>query len=37
VVYDYSSDIEGPDLPWTVGQRRPTYVYRHVLEFSDGR
>ena len=37
VVYDYSSDIEGPDVPWTVGQRRPTYVYRHVLEFSDGR
>jgi hypothetical protein len=37
VVYDYSSDVEGPDLPWTVGQRRPTYVYRHVLEFSDGR
>lgn len=33
VVYDYSSDIDGPDLPWAAGQRRPTYVYRHVLRF----
>jgi hypothetical protein len=32
VVYDYSSDIAGPELPWTAGQRRPTYIYRHVLE-----
>jgi hypothetical protein len=34
VVYDYSSDIEGPELPWAAGQRRPTYVYRHVLKFA---
>src|SRR5262252_9552579 len=34
VVYDYSSDIAGPELPWTAGQRRPTYVYRHVLELA---
>lgn len=32
-VYDYSSDIAGPELPWAAGQRRPTYIYRHVLRF----
>jgi len=36
VVYDYSSDVNGPDLPWAAGQRRRTYVYRHVLKFSRG-
>lgn len=35
IVYDYSSDIHGPELPWAAGQRLQTYVYRHVLEFSD--
>lgn len=34
VVYDYSSDIAGPELPWTAGQRRPTFIYRHVLEIA---
>ena len=34
VVYDYSSDLEGPELPWTAAQRRPTYIYRHVLELT---
>ena len=34
VVYDYSSDIAGPELPWTAGQRRPTYIYRHVVELA---
>jgi hypothetical protein len=34
VVYDYSSDILGPELPWTAGQRRPTYIYRHVVELA---
>lgn len=34
VIYDYSSDIDGPELPWSAGQRRPTYVYRHELEFT---
>jgi hypothetical protein len=34
VVYDYSSDIDGPELPWAAGQRKNTYVYRHVLEFA---
>jgi hypothetical protein len=33
VLYDYSSDIDGPDVAWSVGQRRPTFVYRHVLRF----
>jgi hypothetical protein len=32
-VYDYSSDIDGPDVPWRIGQRRPTFIYRHVLRF----
>jgi hypothetical protein len=34
IIYDYSSDIAGPDLPWAAGQRRPTYIYRHVLRFT---
>jgi hypothetical protein len=34
VVYDYSSDIGGPEMPWTAGQRRPTFIYRHVLELA---
>ncbi len=34
VVYDYSSNISGPDLPWSAGQRRPTFVYRHELVFA---
>ena len=34
VVYDYSSDIAGPDLPWTAAQRRPSFIYRHVLELA---
>jgi len=34
VVYDYSSDIAGPELPWTAGQRRPTFIYRHVVELA---
>jgi hypothetical protein len=33
VLYNYSSDIDGPDVAWSVGQRRPSYVYRHVLRF----
>jgi len=32
-LYDYSSDITGPDVAWSVGQRRPTHIYRHVLRF----
>lgn len=33
-VYDYSSAIDGADVPWSVGQRQPTYIYRHALEFT---
>ena len=33
VIYDYSSDIDGPELPWSAGQRRQTFVYRHELAF----
>jgi hypothetical protein len=33
VIYDYSSDTDGPELPWRIGQRRPTFIYRHVLRF----
>lgn len=33
VLYNYSSDVEGPDLPWAAGQRAETFVYRHVLRF----
>lgn len=32
-VYDYSSDISGPELPWAAGQRRATFIYRHVIRF----
>ena len=34
IVYDYSSDIHGADVAWSVGQRAPTYIYRHELRFS---
>jgi hypothetical protein len=33
VIYDYSSDVDGPELPWSAGQRSKTYVYRHELAF----
>jgi len=33
IVYNYSSPINGPDLPWSVGQRKATRIYRHVLTF----
>lgn len=34
IVYDYSSDIHGADVAWSVGQRGPTYIYRHELRFT---
>ncbi|MBX7194357.1 MAG: hypothetical protein K1X94_20040 [Sandaracinaceae bacterium] len=34
VVYNYSSDPDGPDVPWGVGQEGPTYIDRHVLHFT---
>jgi hypothetical protein len=33
-VYDYSSAIDGADVPWSVGQRQRTFIYRHVLQFT---
>jgi hypothetical protein len=33
IVYDYSCDIEGPDIAWLSGQRGETFIYRHVLRF----
>jgi hypothetical protein len=32
-VYDYSCDLDGPDLAWIRGQRGETSIYRHVLRF----
>jgi hypothetical protein len=32
VIYNYSSDIQGADVPWSVGQREPTLIYRHTLQ-----
>lgn len=34
VVYDYSSDVDGPDIAWNDGQIGETYVYRHVVRFT---
>ena len=34
VIYNYSSDIEGDDVVWRVGQDNPTYIYRSVLRFT---
>lgn len=33
-IYDYSSDLTGPDVAWMDGQAGNTYVYRHVLRFT---
>ncbi len=33
IVYNYSSPIDGPDVPWNEGQLGPTNIYRHVLRF----
>jgi len=33
-IYNYSSAVDGPDVPWSVGQRKPTYIYRHLLSFT---
>jgi hypothetical protein len=34
IVYDYSSDVDGPDYVWNEAQRGTTHLYRHVLRFS---
>lgn len=33
-VYNYSSDIDGPDVNWNVGQLNPTFIYRSLLRFT---
>lgn len=33
-VYNYSSDVDGPEIAWSVGQRGPTYIYRTELRFA---
>jgi hypothetical protein len=33
-IYNYSSAVDGPDVPWSVGQRNPTYIYRHLVSFT---
>ena len=32
LLYNYSSDPEGPDLSWIEGQTRPTFIHRMILE-----
>jgi hypothetical protein len=35
VVYNYSTPLDerGDDVPWIIGQTRPTMIYRTVLGF----
>ncbi|MSP92771.1 MAG: hypothetical protein EXR79_13360 [Myxococcales bacterium] len=33
LIYNYSSPLEGPDLPWLEGQQGPTLIYRHLLQW----
>jgi hypothetical protein len=33
VVYNYSSDPDGPELAWLEGQLAPTNIYRMLLQF----
>ncbi len=30
-VYNYSSDVDGDDLPWNQGQVQPTFIYKQEL------
>ncbi len=34
VVYNYTSDPNGADFSWGLGQGSPTMIYRHVLRFT---
>lgn len=34
IIYDYSSDIDAPELTWNQGQNGPTYIYRHAVRFT---
>lgn len=33
-IYNYSSDIDGPDRGWLDGQLAPTFIYSHILKFT---
>ena len=33
-VYNYSSDIDGPDVGWHTGQQGNTFIYRTLLRFT---
>lgn len=35
LLYNYSSDINGPDEPWVKGQLAPTFIYAHTLTFTN--
>ena len=36
-VYNYTSSLDGPDLPWFAGQLRPTSIYALDLRVSPAR
>jgi len=36
LLYNYSSDPEGPDLSWLEGQTSPTFIHRMMLDLRDG-
>ena len=31
LLYNYSSDPEGPDVSWVEGQKAPTYIVRQIV------
>ena len=33
LVFNYSSDVTGPDLVWIAGQLAPTHIYSQVIAF----
>lgn len=35
LLYNYSSDIDGPDVYWQKGQNNPTFIYSMFLHFGD--
>lgn len=37
IVYNYTSPLDGADLPWLAGQHGPTHIYEVSLEIRDPR
>lgn len=33
-LFDYTNDLDGPDLNWNQGQLAPTFIYRHHLHLN---